>query len=122
MHVVQDSDEIFLASWAPMSDGAEAFRRHGIFESTIGRRIQRFVRGNQFRLSFYSSTFDPLKRDIFFLPVRWHSRPLNAKWNAVEERAMQTLVRWVAPPQSGTPSVVPLNVQQRSVLAIWRSL
>jgi len=98
------------------------FRRHQVFEGPIGKRIHRFVRGNQFRVSFYSPTFDPLKREIFFLPVRWHAGPLNAKWNAVEQKAMRTLRRWVAPPQSGDASMLPLNLQQRSMLALWRSI
>jgi hypothetical protein len=119
MHVVQDSDEIFLASWAPMSDGADAFRRHSTFEKAMGRRFHRYVRGNQFRLSFYSSIFDPLKRKIFFLPVRWHSHPLNAKWNAVEKKTMRTLLRWVAPPALDKPTGAPLNFREHSMLLFW---
>jgi hypothetical protein len=122
MHVVQDSDEIFLASWAPMADGAEVFRRRSVFEGPIGQRIHRFVRGNQFRISFYSSTFDPLKRDIFFLPVRWHSRPLNAEWKAVEEKAQRTLLRWVAPPRSDNSPVPALNFRECLIIASWRPL
>ena len=99
IHVVQDSDEIFLASWAPMSEGEAVFRKHPFYESPLGRRLQPWLRGPQFRASFYSGIFDPLKREIFFLPVRWHSRPLNATWDAVERKALRVLRRSVAPPR-----------------------
>jgi hypothetical protein len=98
MHVVQDSDEIFLASWAPMSEGAAVFRKYRFLETPLGRQIQFWLRGSQFRSSFYSGIFDPLKQEIFFLPVRWHSRPLNENWDAVETRAMKVLRKWVASP------------------------
>jgi hypothetical protein len=119
MHVVQDSDEIFLASWGPMSDGAHVFRKHPFLQGPIGRRVQRFVRGKQFRTSFYSSIFDPLKREIFFLPVRWHSRPLNVKWRTVERRTQRTLRNWIAPPGPGGVSIAPTNFQERLVMPVW---
>jgi hypothetical protein len=51
----------------------------------------------QFGSSFYSDTFDPLRRKFFFLPVRWHARPLNANWSVIEKRAAKTLLKSVAP-------------------------
>src|SRR5262249_37258871 len=61
------------------------------------------LKGQQFRISFYSPVFDPLKRRIFFLPVRWHGRALNEKWKRVEDQAMNALLRWVAPPGQNVP-------------------
>jgi hypothetical protein len=89
IHVVQDSDEIFLASWGPMADRPLKKTRF-LFEGRLA--------GLFFKQSFYSGFFDPLKRKLFFLPVRWHAKPLNAKWTAVEERATRELRRWVQPP------------------------
>jgi hypothetical protein len=98
IHVVQDSDEMFLASWAPEDERASVFRPFGLFQHPLGKRLHDLIHGQQFRASFYSRVFDPLKRRMFFLPVRWHARPLNAKWTTIEQHAMTSLCRWVAPP------------------------
>jgi hypothetical protein len=90
IHVVQDSDEVFLASWAPLADRPVS-RNRVPFEKLIA--------GNFFRRSFYSNFFDPLKRKLFFQPVRWHSKALNEQWDIVEKRATQKLSRWVEPPE-----------------------
>ena len=89
IHVVQDSDEIFLASWGPLAERPTKKTRFP-FDGLLA--------GLFFRQSFHSGFFDPLKRKLFFLPVRWHAKPLNAKWTAVEERAARELRRWVQPP------------------------
>jgi hypothetical protein len=89
IHVVQDSDELFLASWGPLAERAVTKTRFP---------FDRFLAGHFFKQSFYSGFFDPLKRRLFFLPVRWHAKPLNGKWNAVEEQAMAELRHWVKPP------------------------
>ena len=88
IHVVQDSDELFLASWGPLAERAVTKSRFP---------FDRFLAGHFFKQSFYSGFFDPLKRRLFFLPVRWHSRPLNEKWSTVEAHAMRELLRWVKP-------------------------
>ena len=100
IHVVQDSDEIFLASWGPLAERPVKKTRFP-FDNRLA--------GHFFKQSFYSAFFDPLKRRLFFLPVRWHSRPLNAKWAVVEQRADAVLRRWVEPPdrvaqENGTPN------------------
>ena len=88
VHVVQDSDELFLSSWGPLAE-------HAISKTRFP--FERYLAGHFFKQSFYSGFFDPLKRKLFFLPVRWHSKPLNEKWNAVEQAAMRELLLWVAP-------------------------
>jgi hypothetical protein len=89
IHVVQDSDELFLASWGPLAERPVRKTRFP---------FDRFMAGPFFKQSFHSGFFDPLKRKIFFLPVRWHSKPLNDRWMGVEQEAMRELRRWVEPP------------------------
>lgn len=60
--------------------------------------FDRFLAGHFFKQSFYSGFFDPLKRKLFFMPVRWHAKPVNERWDAVEQHAMAELLRWVTPP------------------------
>ena len=35
---------------------------------------------------------------MFFLPVRWHGEPLNAKWAAVDNRAAREIRHYTTPP------------------------
>jgi hypothetical protein len=97
VYVIQDSDEMFLASWTPMAESASVFRPIRFFQTPFGKAIHRQLKLLQFCSSFYSDTFDPLRRKFFFLPVRWHGRPLNASWSAVEKGATRTLLKSVAP-------------------------
>ncbi|MGA7786917.1 MAG: hypothetical protein WCA56_01995 [Xanthobacteraceae bacterium] len=97
MHVVQDSDELFIASWGPLAEKAVTKTRFP---------FERLMAGHFFKQSFHSGFFDPLKRRLFFLPVRWHSKPLNEQWTTIEQHAMGELRRWVEPPDEvkATPS------------------
>jgi hypothetical protein len=98
IHVVQDSDEVFLASWAPLAD-RPIKKYRAPFENLIA--------GNFFRRSFYSNFFDPLKRKLFFQSVRWHSKALNEQWDIVEQRAARELSQWVEPPEKkGAPATL----------------
>jgi len=92
IHVVQDSDEIFLASWAPLADRPVTKYR---------LPFEKLIAGNLFKRSFYCNFFDPLKRELFFKPVRWHSKALNAQWDIIEQRAMRELAPWVGPSEKG---------------------
>jgi hypothetical protein len=92
LHVVQDSDELFLASWGPLAD-------HPLTKTRFP--LDKYLAGYFFKQSFYSGFFDPLKRKLFFLPVRWHADPLNEKWSLVERHAMRELRRFVNPPDEG---------------------
>jgi len=86
LHVVQDSDELFLASWTPLSE--REIPKYPILNwKLIGGPIWCV----QFKTHFDSPLFDPLKRKLFLKAVRWHSRTLNANWNAVEQIAMRKI-------------------------------
>jgi hypothetical protein len=106
MHVVQDSDEMFLASWGPL---AERPIRKTRFP------FDKLLAGHFFRQSFYSKFFDPLKRKLFFLPVRWHAKPLNATWAVVEDGAARELDHWLRP--LGGPTLSPAEQASDQVFA-----
>jgi hypothetical protein len=91
VHVVQDSDELFLASWGPLAEHAITKRRIPFIGNLVAKA--------QFGANFKSAFFDPFKRRLFFLPVRWHGQPLNAKWRSIEDHAMRDLRRYVTPPE-----------------------
>ena len=89
IHVVQDSDEIFLASWERAAHAP--INKHPV--PCFGHLVAKVQFGANFKSAFY----DPLKRRLFFLPVRWHGRELNPKWDALEAQAMRELRRYVTP-------------------------
>jgi len=101
IHLVLDSDEMFLASWAPLADRPYDLRPNSLLSGPLGAIIKRAV----LRSAFYSGVFDPLKQDIFFKGVRWHSKPINENWAPIEYRALATLLSCVAPP-SGLESAL----------------
>ncbi|MCH9050027.1 MAG: hypothetical protein IIA72_02950 [Proteobacteria bacterium] len=96
LHVVQDSDEMFLASWAPLEDRRFDLKPNPVFKHRIFGEL---AKGSALHSAFHSPVYDPLKRRIFFFPVRWHARSLNGTWRRVEERAYGTLRAYVSPPR-----------------------
>jgi hypothetical protein len=113
-YVVQDSDEIFLASWTPMKDGPPPQKPWRILRN---RTVRDAVHGAQLRQMEQSFISNPMKREMFFRPVRWHARPLNAKWREVETESMRTLSAYIEPPANAGTAVSPARMQ-RNVVAI----
>jgi hypothetical protein len=101
IHLVLDSDEIFMASWAPLSDRPHDLAPQRLLQAPF---LGGLLKKQRFNAAFYGGVFDPLKQSIFFEPARWHARPVNEKWVAVEQRALATLMSCVAPPKESMPS------------------
>jgi hypothetical protein len=104
IHIVQDSDEMFMASWAPVADRprklvAASRPWPGILERWRQKMVET-RKGVDFHDGFYDGFFDPLKQQIFFLPVWWHADDLNESWAQTEREAQKVLRRWVLPPES----------------------
>jgi hypothetical protein len=94
VHVVQDSDEAMLVSWTPMSPPSKGDIRAWKFLRAIG--AARLVKGAALRDAYFGAFFDPLKRRIFWLPVRWHASEIGAAWREVEDRAQAALRSFLA--------------------------
>jgi hypothetical protein len=97
IYVVQDSDEMFLASWAPLDERALPLTPNGLY---LMAGIGSFIKGAMFREAFMGGIFDPLKQRIFFLPVRWHSQLLNDAWVKAEKKSFRTIHYYVDAPSS----------------------
>lgn len=111
IHVVQDSDDIFLASWSPMAENAFVPKPLSLFNAPLARGLFGVLKGVLFRSGFYGPIFDPIRRKAFGLTVRWHSAAVEpAIWGPVERRAEQALRRWVrldgTEPPRGAGSVI----------------
>jgi hypothetical protein len=93
IHIVTDSDEMFIASWGPVFEMP--------FAEKDGPLLGRVGKGALFRFAFqghYGPGFDPLKRRIFFEPVRWHGGALNGAWRTAEDEAHRVIAAYVEPP------------------------
>ncbi len=113
IHLVRDSDEMFIASWAPADDKP--------YPLTPRRALQlRFVgeltRKARFRNWFYSGILDPFKQEIFFQCARWHASNINDKWDGVERHALTTLLSCVAPPRGSGRTEFSVSHPEMAVL------
>jgi hypothetical protein len=95
IHLVLDSDEIFMASWAPLADRPHDLKPKRLLQTKF---LGSFLKKQRFNAAFYGGVFDPLKQSIFFQAIHWHAGAINQKWTAVERRALETLQTCVAPP------------------------
>lgn len=92
IHVVQDSDEMFYSSWAPLGDRAIDLKPRYVSHFNS---INFLCKAEEFRSAFYGPIFDPLKRRMFFHPLRWHANPINSRWRQVERRSGRSCAsRW----------------------------
>jgi hypothetical protein len=92
VHVVTDSDEMMLVSWAPASDRPQSLSPSFVKSVPI---VGDVVKGAILRGTLTSGIFDPLKQRLFFLPVRWHARELTPAWVDIERKAMTTLTHYL---------------------------
>src|SRR5262249_18704120 len=97
VHLVLDSDEMFMLAWAPSSDRSIALKPRWYLQPN---RLGNFIRKQRFNAAFYGGALDPLKQKIFFATARWHVQPLNNSWPAVEQDALRTLLSCVEPAAS----------------------
>jgi hypothetical protein len=95
IHLVRDSDEMFIASWAPADDKPYPLAPQPALQR---RFIGELTKKTRFRNWFYSGILDPFKQEIFFQCARWHVSNVNDKWDRVEHHALTTLLSCVAPP------------------------
>jgi hypothetical protein len=106
IHLVLDSDEMFMASWAPLSDRPHDLTPQRLLQVPF---LGSLLKKQRFNAWFYGGVFDPLKQGIFFSAARWHARPLNRAWSEVEQRALATLATCVAPPKDAAITNLPIE-------------
>lgn len=93
MHVVEDSDEVMLVSWAPLAERAYPLAPNPQFQR---RFVGEWLKGLRFHEGLCDPQFDSLKRSLFARPVYWHGGDINEpRWRAVESRAARVLEKYV---------------------------
>jgi hypothetical protein len=93
IYVVQDSDEIMLLSWTPMSF-LNISLAPSLFSKVPG--FYSFIKGALLRDAFLGPTSDPIKRLIFSIPIRIHGRSINKAWLEVELRSKSVMKLYFA--------------------------
>ena len=110
IHLVRDSDEMFIASWAPADDKPYPLTPQPALQR---RFIGELTKNARFRNWFYSGILDPFKQEIFFQCARWHASNINDKWDGIERHALTTLLGCVAPPTGSKRTDFALHSRQQ---------
>jgi hypothetical protein len=105
IHLIQDSDEFNAAGWSSIPSYSSRHHRFGAYG-----------KGIEFRTSYNDGAFNSLHRRLLFFPSRIHAGPLNAKWEMVEQKALQTLLTWVEPPADLNQLCLQLPAGERAEL------
>ncbi|HZT51889.1 MAG TPA: hypothetical protein VFA22_08150 [Stellaceae bacterium] len=112
LEAITDSDDAFIASWGSIHENLVHFPRRPLFG--------RLGKGIMFRRAFYGPVFDPVRRRLFFATVRWHARPINEHWRAVEARANATIAWYVGP--DGRDAEPPLRRARFAILSVVNAI
>ena len=113
VHVVQDSDEIMLASWGPMSDRAVPLEP---VPEQSGQYSGEWEKGVWLYDTLNGPACDPLKRKIFMMPVYWHTRDFKQyRWDAIEIKAQNAIRKYgLRETLSGQMTAVAVKVMRNS--------
>jgi hypothetical protein len=86
-YLVRDTDEINFAGWNSLPWTPLPRIPHG----ELGK-------GAALRSSFARPSLNSLHRRLAFFPTRIHAGPLSTKWDAIERKALRTLLTWLDAP------------------------
>jgi hypothetical protein len=88
IHVVQDSDSIVLLGLTPTEE--MAVPRRSQITKTLPI-VGEWTKGYIVNQAVFDRQTDPLRRQIYPTPVRWHAQPIDARWDPTENRARQIM-------------------------------
>lgn len=114
VYVVNDSDEVMLVSFTRESELHFKLKRHILKVGPWATRVKALL----LRRLFFSNIMDPLKRDLFPIPVRWHRSGVSDGWAAVEARAEALVKLSISMAPIGRDDYIYIAVE----LGIWRAV
>lgn len=88
VYISQDSDECMLISWAPLDDKPMSTEPRKIL---LYKFLSNWVKKVILYDTYFNPVFDPLKRKLFLLPVRWHVNDLDNEWVLLENKALNLI-------------------------------
>lgn len=87
-----DSDEAFVASWSARGECDHDLTPHPLASDPPALELVKMAALR----SLWRSGYDPLKRRLFKLPVRWHGKAIDDKaWRTVEAKAQRVVARCI---------------------------
>lgn len=107
VYVVTDSDEVMLVSFTRESELRFLLWPHYL---CMGPWAD-WAKVRMLRKLFQSDVIDPLKRDLFMLPIRWHTGDFNEAWTKVENRAIGLIQDAINTPHDGWNDYVFITVR-----------
>ena len=117
VHVVQDSDEAMLVSWAPLKDREQSLKPVKGYTSKL---FGSFLKGLVLNGTYTNNVFDPLKRLIFLLPVYWHSRDLNNNWEPIEQKAISVFDKYLPLPTNSASNLTSRKLNNFGIIYSYR--
>ena len=94
IHVVRDSDSLFLLGLTPRAEMAPAMDR--AWFTRIGR-LGNAIKGLILSGTVLDKGVDEYRRRLYTLYARWHARDLNGNWQAVERDIRSIIKTYVVP-------------------------
>lgn len=88
VYISQDSDECMLISWAPLDDKPISTEPRKLL---LNKYLSTWIKKVTLYDTFHNNVFDPLKRRLFFTPVRWHANDLDQEWNFLEKKVIKII-------------------------------
>ena len=111
-HVIDDSDDLMLLGLTPKNDTRADLEPHWSKRLPV---IGDWTKGFLVRNVYFNSVIDPLKREIFLTPMKYHSNDLDDEWKKLERRSLNILKDYVS------ETCLRASVYDSSVKAIRRS-
>ncbi len=119
IHVVEDSDSLFMLGLTPRDEMAPPNDYRWWRSWPV---IGRWSRGYILNRTVFDPGIDRLRRKIYLLPVRWHSRDLTPGRKPVESQVNRLLERYVSADLERDPTGAPSSLMERGWRRIARSL
>jgi hypothetical protein len=90
--VVEDSDQVFLLGLTPRAEMVPSLKGSWWKAAPV---IGPVMRGLILAAAVSDRYVDPLRREIYRIPVRWHGRDISPQWVRVERRARAVIGKYV---------------------------
>jgi hypothetical protein len=119
IHVVEDSDSLFMLGLTPRAEMAPPNDYKWWRNWPI---IGHWTRGYILNRTVFDPGIDSLRRKIYLIPVRWHSRDITPRWRPIEAQVIHLLKRYVSVDVEREPQGAPSLLAERSWRRIVRPL
>jgi len=93
IHVTYDSDELFLLGLTPRDEMVPPQDAPGWLNAPL---VREWSRGLILNRTVYDPAIDVMRRKAYKIPVYWHSRDLNDRWQPTRETVKRLIGKYVS--------------------------